>query len=461
MKNFTLLAALLLFAIGSFAQKITRGPDVGEIYFLGPTHTGTGLYYSTDFGETAVCVDSTMDILTIAGDKTSGGVYCIEMPSNLNYSDNYGNANSWEVKNGGISVEIESGINPGNIFSSFYMHSEDFGSNFVYHTCNGYFGNKKNFTIDNIKENIGYVLSNKLTVADSVYFFRTYDTFENLELIHTFNYHWSESIELIRGFNLGELYFFNLSRNELWFSSNYAEGLTLLNKYNFINCYQISSDGGQQEGEFFILYNFVNLMWQNAHIYIYHSTDYGATFEVYHPFAKGNEPILTNFSAKDKEVHLNTPVEFHNFSIGDIVEYQWDFENDGKVDSYEESPVHIYEDIGHYSVKLSSVGLDSTNSFIKQNYIHIIDTTTSIKEEVFSGIAVYPNPINNELLLNIDKRSTVDKISVFNLQGKRVIEQTVKQNKTIKLSFSNFPSGIYFVNITGGKQSTNYKIIKN
>jgi hypothetical protein len=157
MKNFTLLAALLLFAIGSFAQKITRGPDVGEIYFLGPTHTGTGLYYSTDFGETAVCVDSTMDILTIAGDKTSGGVYCIEMPSNLNYSDNYGNANSWEVKNGGISVEIESGINPGNIFSSFYMHSEDFGSNFVYHTCNGYFGNKKNFTIDNIKENIGYV----------------------------------------------------------------------------------------------------------------------------------------------------------------------------------------------------------------------------------------------------------------------------------------------------------------
>jgi hypothetical protein len=39
MKKFTLLITLLLFVVCSFAQKITRGPDVGEIYFLGPTTT--------------------------------------------------------------------------------------------------------------------------------------------------------------------------------------------------------------------------------------------------------------------------------------------------------------------------------------------------------------------------------------------------------------------------------------
>jgi hypothetical protein len=52
MKKFTLLITLLLFVVCSFAQKITRGPDVGEIYFLGPTTTilQGAIYHSTDFG---------------------------------------------------------------------------------------------------------------------------------------------------------------------------------------------------------------------------------------------------------------------------------------------------------------------------------------------------------------------------------------------------------------------------
>ncbi len=54
MKNFTLLFFLLISMTG-YSQYITRGPDIGEIYFLGPTTNGEGLYYSTNFGETATC----------------------------------------------------------------------------------------------------------------------------------------------------------------------------------------------------------------------------------------------------------------------------------------------------------------------------------------------------------------------------------------------------------------------
>jgi PKD repeat protein len=459
MKSIVLFITFLLCYSYSISQEITRGPDIGEIYFLGPTHTGTGLYYSTDFGESAVCVDSTMDILTIAGDKTSGGLYCVEMPSNLYYSDNYGYSNSWEVKNGGISVEIESGINPGHIFSSFYMHSEDYGSNFIYHTCNGYFGNKKNYTFDNADDNIGYVLSNKLTVADTVYFFRTYDTFENLELLHTLNYHWNESIELLRGFNSGELYFFNHTRNELWFSNNYADSLELLNIYNFNNYYQFSSDGGKQDGEFFILYNFVNLMWQNAHVYIYHSTDYGITFEVFHPFAKGNEPILANFSTINHEGNQPLEVEFCNYSIGEVLEYQWDFENDGEIDSYEQSPNHIYPDTGLYSVNLTIVGSDSSNSFLRENYIHV-KKLVNINENIsMNEIKCYPNPFENSITISSINPSEFYTISIYNLKGSKVFE-VYHQDTELIINTVALNSGVYIINLSSQYKSTNYKIIK-
>ena len=89
MKNFTLLAVLLLFAVSSFTQKITRGPDVGEIYFLGPTTNllQGAIYRSTDFAETAVCVDSVSalsnTIVAMTADKTSGGLYFSTMGGGL------------------------------------------------------------------------------------------------------------------------------------------------------------------------------------------------------------------------------------------------------------------------------------------------------------------------------------------------------------------------------------------
>ena len=464
MKNITLLTVLLLFAIVSYSQKITRGPDIGEIYFLGPTYTGTGLYYSTNFGETAVCVDSIMNILTIAGDKTSGGVYCIEMPSNLYYSDNYGYSNSWSYKNSNINYSINSGRVEGEIYASFYKHSSDYGSNFIFHTCNGFFGDRIDNEIDNEADK-GYILVYEPSLPDSIFLLFSNDNFESIQIQNSFLKGLLVEAGLAHGNTFGEIYINliqnNYLRNRILRSSNLGLSFDTIDEFNLISSYSLDIEGGRQEGEIYILYNFINQLWQNAHIYIYHSTDYGVTFEVFHPFAKGNEPVLANFSTAQKEVQLTTPVEFSNYSIGDIQEYQWDFNNDGTIDSYEETPIHIYQDTGYYSVKLSVVGTDSTNTFIKEDYIHIIDTTTFIKEEILTDITVAPNPFDNELYINFNNANSNYKISVYNLQGKKVIEQDVKQNKTSKLIFYNIPSGIYFLKIMGKDQTTNYKIIKN
>ena len=377
MKKVNLLTVIFLLVISSYSQSISRGPEIGEIYFLGPTHTTYGLYYSIDFGETAICVDSINSIESIAADAESGGVYYFTYPCNLYYSDDYGYSNSWEFKYSGLGLNynLKSGIEYGHIFSGCNMHSENYGSTFVNLSCNGIFGSPEVSCCDNGNENIGYVITKKVTVADTMYLFRTYDKFENLELINKLNYQCSEAISLSRGYNTGEVFMFNYTRNKFWISYDYFDSMQMIDTFNINRDFAgVGIEGGNRSGELFMRYSFLNMMWQNAHTYIFHSTDYGVTFEVFHPFSKGLEPTMANFSTTTKEGNQPLTVEFCNFSIGNIQEYEWDFDNDGIIDSYEESPSWIYSEPGTYSVSLTITAgsPDSTNTFVKEDYITIL-----------------------------------------------------------------------------------------
>jgi PKD repeat protein len=448
----------LISSIVSYSQKITRGPDIGEIYFLGPTNSGTGLYYSTNFGETAVCMDSTIFANSITADKTSGGIYYHDSPVNLYYSNNYGNTNSWEFKNSNISDDINSGIVEGFIYNHIISHSENFGNSFINHTLSGFFGALVSSEIDS-QQNKGYCLVYDYSINDTIYLLFTDDNYENLMTVNKFNFMNGEIISLSRGSNSGEVFLFNRNRKKLYCSLDYGEVFSEINTFNFSNYYNLSESGGNVSGEIFILYSFVNLMWQNAHTYIFHSIDYGNTFEVFHPFAKGNEPILANFSTTDKEVHLTESVEFSNFSIGDINEYQWDFENDGIIDSYDEFPTHIYQDTGYYSVKLSVVGQDSTNTFIKENYIHVIDTITITPDLNYKEINIFPNPFNDRI--SIETRPEYKKIVIYDLNGKNHYVKTIGQgNKTETIDLKKLDKGIYILKIKTNGQDLTKKIIK-
>ena len=465
MKKITLLTVLLLLAIVSFSQKITRGPDIGEIYFLGPTYTGTGLYYSTDFGETAVCVDSTLDAISISADKTSGGIYSITMPENLYYSEDYGTSGTWQFKNNNMFPEIRSGVIEGYVYNNIESHSENYGSSFINHAANGFFGSLKASEIDN-QIGTGYAVVKSSSIPDSVFLLISYDNYDNFSIINAIHEDTNIFKYLTRGYNEGELYTvrnrpYSFIPYEIYHCVDFGNEFTKMNELNMYNYYSFGVEGGREDGELFLLYNFVNLMWQNAHIYLYHSTDYGVTFEVFHPFSKGNEPVLANFSTKDKEVHIATPVEFCNYSIGNVIEYQWDFENDGIIDSYEESPVHIYQDTGYYSVKLSVVGNDSANTFIREDYIHIIDTTTKVEKSFINEIYIFPNPFTEQLNIRLNINDLNFVVLIYNLQGKKMMEKKVKDKESAVLFLSDFPSGIYIINIKNTYKSINYKIIKN
>ena len=235
-----------------------------------------------------------------------------------------------------------------------------------------------------------------------------------------------------------------------------------IDTFNYKDQLYLDMVGGKQTGELYILYSFVNMMWQNAHIYIFHSTDYGRTFEIYHPFAKGNEPVLANFSSDTTEGEMPFTVDFCNFSIGDIQQYEWDFENDGIIDSYEETPNWTYQDTGYYSVKLTITGPDSTNTFLKENYIHVVKTT-GFDEYLQPEVICYPNPFSKYITFDFIQDYSVCKIFIFDISGKHIktIHKPANTGKVIwdgtERNGVKCNAGIYFVKIE--KNSFEKKIL--
>ncbi|MEZ5197610.1 MAG: hypothetical protein R2764_14820 [Bacteroidales bacterium] len=126
------------------------------------------------------------------------------------------------------------------------------------------------------------------------------------------------------GFSSGVVYMLDYTESKLWISHDFFDNYYPVDTFNFAENYITGIEGGKTDGEFYILYSYHNYYYESSHIFIYHSVNYGKSFGVF-TFLKKETTCLANFSI-DKEVNITEPVEFSNFSIGDIQEYQWDFE---------------------------------------------------------------------------------------------------------------------------------------
>ncbi|MEC4003359.1 M1 family aminopeptidase [Flavobacterium sp. SUN052] len=83
-------------------------------------------------------------------------------------------------------------------------------------------------------------------------------------------------------------------------------------------------------------------------------------------------------------------------------------------------------------------------------------TLTNDSFELEKAIAVYPNPVIDELHIQMPSDISIEKITVFNNLGQKVIE-----NKALDFSISNLSSGVLFVQIETSKGIFHKKIIKN
>ncbi|MDP8286583.1 MAG: hypothetical protein RAP03_07895, partial [Candidatus Electryonea clarkiae] len=233
MKNFIILALLISsYTTLAFADhRITQGPDIGEIYFIGPTATGEGIYHSTDFGKTAICVDSTIDAMSICADRSSDVLYYVTMGEALYISYDSGLQGSWLFRNGGVKLQINSGRSEGEIYSSFSKHSEDYGVNFISHNAYGFFGSRLDSEIDN-EDNIGYIVVNNYPIIDSLWLLITHDNFDSLEIQNVYNVDKFPIRYIRRGTVYGELFSIAGEPSSIRHSDDYGESWHVTNTLN-------------------------------------------------------------------------------------------------------------------------------------------------------------------------------------------------------------------------------------
>lgn len=85
----------------------------------------------------------------------------------------------------------------------------------------------------------------------------------------------------------------------------------------------------------------------------------------------GWDDIICDFSASPLIGETPLLVQFTDASSGSPTSWEWDFQNDGTIDSYVQNPIWTYNEVGYYSVFLK-VGDESTSdSLIKVNYIYV------------------------------------------------------------------------------------------
>lgn len=80
---------------------------------------------------------------------------------------------------------------------------------------------------------------------------------------------------------------------------------------------------------------------------------------------------IANFTATPTAGYMPVKVQFNDTSTGIITSYQWDFENDGSVDSSEKNPVFTYTNPGMYNVTLTVIGPGGSDNEVKTDYVTV------------------------------------------------------------------------------------------
>jgi len=146
-------------------------------------------------------------------------------------------------------------------------------------------------------------------------------------------------------------------------------------------------------------------------------------------------------------------------------------EIDGNGDPYSPDP----ENIMSYSrkrcrIEFSDDQLDQMTSYLAlyRNYLNCAPVTSvrNSDSEHF-GFDVYPNPSKEELTVRylVANSGGEYDLSLFNLLGKMVLNQTVSKINTgsssIRLNlFNQLPAGIYYLKLTQGNRTAIRKIVK-
>lgn len=133
-------------------------------------------------------------------------------------------------------------------------------------------------------------------------------------------------------------------------------------------------------------------------------------------------------------------------------------------DNYAECGGGVYSSYGTFTADGSSTyyicitgwGVSDTGDY--EMNLECSSSTLTVNESEFeSDLNYYPNPVNN--VLNLNAKSEIENISVFNIMGQQVMNLAPKSLDK-QLDMSNLTTGTYFVKVTVRGLTETIRIIK-
>jgi PKD repeat protein len=159
-------------------------------------------------------------------------------------------------------------------------------------------------------------------------------------------------------------------------------------------------------------------------------------------------PIEVDFSADPLTGAVPLEVQFTDTSSGNITNWEWDFDNDGNIDSTEENPSHTYTDAGDHSVSLTVSDGSNSDSEVKIDYIEVTvtDAGNDLPSYLTGLYKNHPNPFNPTTNIQFDiKDNETGVLTIFNIKGQIMVSQSFNFGRHDFIwNADNCSSGVYF-----------------
>lgn len=105
--------------------------------------------------------------------------------------------------------------------------------------------------------------------------------------------------------------------------------------------------------------------------------------------------------------------------------------------------------------------IDGNDGSIVSGFEQTLGEVLSIQENnSIDGVAVYPNPVNNVLKINLQQPSGKYSVAVFDVLGRQVMTSSFNESHTLELDVNNLAKGQYILKLTNKDNSYVTKFVK-
>jgi PKD repeat protein len=174
----------------------------------------------------------------------------------------------------------------------------------------------------------------------------------------------------------------------------------------------------------------------------------------------GQEQVvpIAAFTGIPTSLNVGEFVSFSDNSINSPTTWLWDFPGGNPSSSTVKNPSNIqYNTPGTYDVTLIVSNIAGSDNLTKYGYIVVSNTGVEISN--FSdNIQVYPNPVSNELIIEIKDNYEQINFEIINIIGQSIYKGSIVEKAIIQTS--DFTPGVYLIKFENGEKFEFRKIVK-